>query len=107
MTSAVHSHIAAGDLFCGVGGLTHGLERAGIDVVMGVDLDPACRFPFKTNNAAKFEHADVSNISATTIAAKLSSCCEAQFRACVFAGRLRTLPAIFDLLKKQETFVKE
>ena len=46
--------IAAIDLFCGVGGLTHGLERAGIDVRLGVDLDPACEFPYRANNKADF-----------------------------------------------------
>ena len=60
--------ISAVDLFCGVGGLTHGLERAGIDVVMGVDLDPACRHAFETNNAARFRNADIMEMSATDIA---------------------------------------
>ena len=68
-----HRQISAVDLFCGVGGLTHGLERAGIDVVMGVDLDPACRHAFEANNAAKFQNADVMKMSATAIAAPLTS----------------------------------
>ena len=46
--------IYAVDLFCGVGGLTNGLEKAGIDVRLGVDIDPACEFPFTANNKAKF-----------------------------------------------------
>ena len=37
--------ITAVDLFCGAGGLTHGLEMAGLDVKLGVDVDPHCRFP--------------------------------------------------------------
>lgn len=56
------SEIVAVDLFCGVGGLTHGLTRAGIKVNLGVDLDPACRFPMEANNATKFIEADVSKI---------------------------------------------
>lgn len=47
-------NIYAVDLFCGAGGLTHGLERAGIDVKIGVDIDPACRYPYASNNYAKF-----------------------------------------------------
>ncbi|MEI8210013.1 MAG: DNA cytosine methyltransferase [Methylococcales bacterium] len=31
--------IEAVDLFCGAGGLTHGFEMAGIDVVSGYDID--------------------------------------------------------------------
>ena len=34
--------IVAADLFCGAGGLTNGLAKAGIDVRVGVDIDPAC-----------------------------------------------------------------
>jgi DNA (cytosine-5)-methyltransferase 1 len=42
------------DLFCGAGGLTNGLERAGVDVRLGVDVDPACMYPYSANNAARF-----------------------------------------------------
>ena len=31
--------IKAVDLFCGVGGLTCGLQKAGIPVVAGIDID--------------------------------------------------------------------
>lgn len=46
--------INAVDLFCGVGGLTHGLHLAGIDVRLGVDIDPACQYPYTRNNKADF-----------------------------------------------------
>ena len=46
--------VYAVDLFCGAGGLTNGLEKAGIDVRLGVDVDPACEFPYTANNKAKF-----------------------------------------------------
>ena len=49
-----NSTIKAVDLFCGAGGLTKGLEAAGIDVALGVDVDPACDFPFTANNRAAF-----------------------------------------------------
>lgn len=42
------------DLFCGVGGLTCGLEKAGLDVVAGYDLDGNCEYPYTHNNKAKF-----------------------------------------------------
>jgi DNA (cytosine-5)-methyltransferase 1 len=42
------------DLFCGAGGLTRGLESAGIDVVLGVDIDPDCEYPYEANNKARF-----------------------------------------------------
>lgn len=68
MSANIRKPITAVDLFCGVGGLTHGLRRAGIDVRMGVDLDPACRHAFETNNTADFVEADVANLSRTDLA---------------------------------------
>ena len=47
------------DLFCGAGGLTHGLQKEGI----GVDVEESCRHPFEFNNAAKFIKEDISKIS--------------------------------------------
>lgn len=61
--------IVAVDLFCGVGGLTHGLVRGGVDVRAGVDIDPACRYPFENNNPAKFVEHDVNELSTDEIAA--------------------------------------
>ncbi len=56
-------HVGAIDLFCGVGGLTKGLARAGVHVAMGVDIDPACEYPYTANNAAKFLRKSVSELS--------------------------------------------
>ena len=56
------NQIVAVDLFCGVGGLTYGLTKAGIDVRLGVDLDPVCQFPMEANNATTFLEADVAEL---------------------------------------------
>ena len=45
--------ISAVDLFCGVGGLTYGLRKAGIKVVAGLDIDETCKYPFEENNNEK------------------------------------------------------
>ncbi|MCH9779922.1 MAG: DNA cytosine methyltransferase [Alphaproteobacteria bacterium] len=72
ISQEAHSHpnllelpsVQAIDLFCGAGGLTRGLSEAGIDVRLGVDTDPACAFPYETNNRrAKFLHKSVADIS--------------------------------------------
>ncbi len=55
--------ITAIDLFCGAGGLTHGLELAGINVKAGYDIDENCEFPYSENNLSKFYHADIKDIS--------------------------------------------
>jgi len=52
------------DLFCGVGGLTHGLVLEGLDVVAGVDNDESCRFAFERNNPSKFLYKDIAEFSA-------------------------------------------
>jgi len=51
------------DLFCGVGGLTHGLIRGGVSVVAGVDLDPTCLYPYESNNNARFVNKDIHGLS--------------------------------------------
>jgi DNA (cytosine-5)-methyltransferase 1 len=56
--------VRAIDLFCGAGGLTRGLETAGIDVSLGVDIDPACEYPYTANNDATFVLKSVEEISA-------------------------------------------
>ena len=61
--------ICAVDLFCGVGGLTYGLEKAGIDVRLGVDIDPACEFPFTANNNSKFLLKSVEKLGADELEA--------------------------------------
>ncbi len=65
--------ISAVDLFCGVGGLTHGLILGGIDVRAGIDLDEACRFPYESNNDAVFRSADVKELSAAVLRKLLGS----------------------------------
>ena len=54
--------IAAVDLFCGVGGLTHGLEQAGIPVTAGVEINPDCRFAYEANNDAEFIEANIAEL---------------------------------------------
>jgi len=60
--------ISCVDLFCGAGGLTHGFVLEGIPVVAGIDMDPACRYPYETNNdEAKFIERDISQVSASEL----------------------------------------
>lgn len=51
------------DLFCGVGGLSCGLAAQGVRVVAGIDVDPACRFPYEANHKeARFLLKDVTQV---------------------------------------------
>ena len=51
------------DLFCGAGGLSYGMKQAGVEILAGIDIDPACRYPFESNVQAKFYHEDVAELS--------------------------------------------
>ena len=64
--------IEAIDLFCGVGGLTYGLNLADINVLAGVDIDPASRFPFEANNKAEFIQKSVEDICGKDLKKKYS-----------------------------------
>ena len=55
--------ISCVDLFCGLGGLTHGLAKGGVKVVAGVDVDPTCRFPYQANNNSQFLEINVNKVT--------------------------------------------
>ena len=59
--------INAVDLFCGVGGLTCGVQQAGINVIAGYDIDPRSQFAYEFNNNAKFILKDVKKIDSKEI----------------------------------------
>ena len=55
------------DLFCGAGGLSHGFRQERFALAAGLDIDPACRYAYETNNAAPFLRADVSRLQAEAL----------------------------------------
>jgi DNA (cytosine-5)-methyltransferase 1 len=59
------------DLFCGVGGLTHGFVREGFEVVAGYDSDASCKFAYERNNSgAKFIDKAIENTPSDEIEEK-------------------------------------
>lgn len=52
------------DLFCGIGGLSHGFKQEKFNVVAGYDIDNTCKFAYEINNKSKFIANDVSNLGA-------------------------------------------
>ena len=56
--------VKAIDLYCGAGGLTRGLRRAGWEVLAGIDIDGTVAETYERNNpGACFVHADLRRIS--------------------------------------------
>ncbi len=79
--------ISAVDLFCGAGGLTYGLSKAGIQVKAGIDIDEQARYAYEKNNPeAKFynwdltgdHHSDVAELFETGQYRLLAGCAPCQ-----------------------------
>lgn len=51
------------DLFCGVGGLSYGLKKAGLKVVAGLDVEKNCAYPYEANTGARFYQSDISRLT--------------------------------------------
>ena len=50
------------DLFCGIGGLTYGIRKAGITVAAGIDIDSTCQYAYEENNDSVFINKGVEDI---------------------------------------------
>jgi len=61
------ANIKVVDLFCGIGGLTHGLIKEGLDVVAGIDNDSSCKFGYEYNNKTKFIDKDILQVTAEDV----------------------------------------
>ena len=55
------------DLFCGVGGLSHGFIQEDFNVLAGIDIDETCRFAFEENNKSEFIAKSITDLSAQEI----------------------------------------
>ena len=62
-----NSDIKVIDLFCGIGGLSHGFVREGFNVVAGIDFEPSCEYPYEVNNNAKFISKDIRDVTSEEI----------------------------------------
>ena len=59
--------IQAVDLFCGIGGLSYGLQQAGLNVIAGFDLDETCRYTYEYNNHIPFYQQNIRNMTGDEI----------------------------------------
>jgi DNA (cytosine-5)-methyltransferase 1 len=58
--------IIAIDYFCGAGGLTHGLKKAGIQVIAGLDNEEKARVTYEINNSpAIFYSQDLNDLKSS------------------------------------------
>lgn len=62
MTNMLNNTVVI-DLFCGIGGLSHGFVKEDFKVVAGIDIDKSCKYPFEANNNSVFILKSVSDVS--------------------------------------------
>lgn len=64
--------IQAIDVFCGIGGLTSGIQQAGIEVVAGLDFDSSCKYSYTENNGSEFIEADVNEYDFSNLSSRFN-----------------------------------
>ncbi|MBP0904139.1 DNA cytosine methyltransferase [Mariniflexile gromovii] len=61
------------DFFCSGGGMSYGLQEAGIQILAGIDFDKNCKETYESNiKGAEFIHADVFDLKEQELEEKLS-----------------------------------
>jgi DNA (cytosine-5)-methyltransferase 1 len=64
--------LKAVDFFCSGGGMSCGMQQAGIEVIAGIDYDISCKETYETNiKDAKFIHANVFKLKEKTLESEL------------------------------------
>lgn len=59
----MENKLKAVDFFCGGGGMSYGMQEAGIKILAGIDNEPSCRETYEANiKGAKFIQEDVFNL---------------------------------------------
>ncbi|MDR0573983.1 MAG: DNA cytosine methyltransferase [Tannerella sp.] len=61
------TNIEVVDLFCGVGGLSYGMQQNGLKIIAGFDIDKTCRYAYEKNNNATFYFQDVKSLTGNAV----------------------------------------
>lgn len=65
--------LKAVDFFCSGGGMSYGMQKAGIEIIAGIDFDINCKETYEANIiGAEFIHADVFELKEQDLEEKLS-----------------------------------
>lgn len=109
--------IKAVDFFCSGGGMSCGMQQAGIEVVAGVDFDLTCKATYEANiKGAEFIHADVFKLKEEALEKDLGlkknddnllliGCSPCQFWSIINTAREKSAKSK-DLLKEFRRFVE-
>jgi DNA (cytosine-5)-methyltransferase 1 len=109
--------IRAIDFFCSGGGMSYGMQQAGIKILAGIDFDKNCEETYKSNiKGAEFIHADVFNLKESELKKRLSlkknddnlvfiGCSPCQFWSIINTTKEKSTKSK-DLLKEFRRFVE-
>jgi len=109
--------IKAVDFFCSGGGMSYGMQQAGIEILAGIDFDKTCENTYRANiKGAEFIHADVFDLKETELENKLSltknddsllliGCSPCQFWSIINTNKEKSEKSK-DLLKEFRRFVE-
>jgi DNA (cytosine-5)-methyltransferase 1 len=117
MLRATSSSLKAVDFFCGAGGMSYGLQKAGISVLAGIDNSPDCRETYLANivGAHYIKH-DISTLSAPELGRRLgikpdnpdlvfAGCSPCQFWSKIRTDKTRSSQTAH-LLKQFQKFIR-
>lgn len=109
--------LKAVDFFCGGGGMSYGMQQAGIQVLAGIDYEEKCESTYKANiKGAQFIQADVFRLKETELQKKLRlkknddnliliGCSPCQYWSIINTDKNKSLKSK-NLLKEFHRFVK-
>lgn len=109
--------LKAVDFFCSGGGMSYGMQQAGIKILAGIDFDNSCEETYKSNIIeAKFIHADIFDLEEKKLEKELSlkkndknlvliGCSPCQFWSIINTDRNKSEKSK-DLLKEFRRFVE-
>lgn len=117
MSNSQITDLKAVDFFCGAGGMSFGLQQAGINVLAGIDNAADCRRTYEENvKGAKFIKHDISTLTVASLGERLgirpgdrnlifAGCSPCQFWSKIRTDKTKSERTAF-LLKQFQKFIK-
>src|SRR5690606_6191625 len=111
------SNLKAVDFFCSGGGMSYGMQEAGIQILAGIDMDESCKETYESNiKGAEFIPADVFDLKEQELENKLSlkknddelvliGCSPCQFWSIIYTDKKKSKKSK-NLLKEFRRFVE-
>jgi DNA (cytosine-5)-methyltransferase 1 len=115
--ASAQAQLKAVDFFCGAGGMSYGLTKAGIRLIAGIDLDPDCEKTYTSNiKGAKYLREDITRLTCYQLQEKLqltvdddslifAGCSPCQYWSKIQTDKTKSQKSAF-LLKSFQKFIR-